>query len=79
MGLTFWDTVRGVHLAETLTRQLPELNKNLSAIFLQKKEQKIEVMHFDRVYEYLCSEQESGRRLVSCIQNGSDVFVIITE
>ena len=78
MGLTFWDTVRGVHLAETLTRHLPELNKNLSAIFLQKKEQKIEIMHFDRVYEYLCSEKDAGRRMVSCIQNGSDV-IIITE
>ena len=78
MGMTFWDTVRGVHLADTLTRNLPELNKNLSAIFLQKKEQKIEIMHFDHVYEYLCSEKNEGRRMVSCLQNGSDV-IIITE
>ena len=76
MGMTFWDTVRGVHLADTLTRHLPELNKNLHAMLLQKKEQKIEIMHFDRVYEYLCSEQKEGRRMVSCLQNGSDVIVI---
>lgn len=78
MGLTFWDTVAGSRLAEVLTRQLPELNKNLKGLIPQKKEQKIEIMHFDRVYEYLCSEQKEGRRLVHCIQKDSD-FIIITE
>ena len=78
MGLTFWDTVRGVHLADTLTRHLPELNKNLQALAPQKKEQKIDIMHFDRVYEYLCAEQKEGRRFVHAIQKDSDV-IIITE
>lgn len=74
--MTFWDTVAGYHLAEVLTRELPRLTKKLDLMMPKKTEQKVERMHFDKVFDYLCQEIAEGRKLVSSIQSGNDVIVV---
>ena len=76
MGMTFWDTVAGYHLAEVLTRELPKLNKNLNVLMPKKTEQKVERMHFDKVFDYLCQEIAEGRKLVNSMQMDNDVIIV---
>lgn len=76
--MTFWDTIAGYNLAQILTHELPKLNKKLDLIMPKKTEQKVERMHFDKVFDYLCQEIAEGRKLVSSIQNGDNV-IIVTE
>ncbi|MCR5624999.1 MAG: hypothetical protein K6G11_07135 [Lachnospiraceae bacterium] len=60
--LTFWDTVRGVNLADTLIHQLPKLTA--------KKEQKIVLLSNDaNDATILEKEMENGFLVVACNNN----------
>lgn len=43
VSMTFWDTVRGHHLADVLIRELPKLNQNLEKMNKAKQPEKIRI------------------------------------
>lgn len=82
--MTFWDTVRGHQLADTLIRTLPKLEKSLDAIAGNKKKQRANIVYKEQLQKFLNDEFESGRKLVSmtAIDNIDEHlarFMVVTE
>jgi hypothetical protein len=69
MSLTFWDTVRGHHLADTLIRYLPQL--------VDDRKQLTYRVPKDEVYDKIDMLIEEGMKIVSCIDNGTNEILII--
>ena len=82
--MSFWDTIRGVHLADTLIRILPKMEESLSTIAKGKRKQHASVVYKDQLQKFLNDEFEAGRRLVSMtaidnIEEHLARFVVVTE
>lgn len=67
--LTFWDTVRGTRLADTLIRELPKLTK-------ERKQETIRVLSGVSVADVVEVKIKEGKRYVTQIPAGEDVLVI---
>ena len=70
MSMTFWDTVRGHHLADTLIRCLPKIANDDG--------QKVHRAPKTEVYDIIERLVNTGATIVSCVDNGSDEVLIIT-
>ena len=82
--MTFWDTVRGHQLADTLIRALPKLEKSLDAITGNKRKQRASIVYKEQLQKFLNDEFEAGRKLVSvtAIDNVEEHlarFLVVTE
>jgi hypothetical protein len=83
--MSFWDTVLGHNLAETLMRTLPKIEKSLGAISGQnKRKQRASIVYKENLQTFLNDEFENGRVLVSmtAIDNVEEHlarFVVVTE
>ena len=69
MGLTFWDTVRGVRLADTLIHELPELTREKKQVVKTFYMENIE----DRINEYI----ENHYEVSHIIPLGTDKFLCV--
>ena len=83
-AMNFWDTIRGVHLADTLIRILPKMEESLSTIAKGKRKQHASVVYKESLQEFLNDEFANGRVLVSmtAIDNVEEHlarFVVVTE
>ena len=56
--LTFWETRRGMQLADTLIRELPKLTKKKEVV------QYAATLKCEDVHEYICRKLETGSRFV---------------
>lgn len=78
--MSFWDTVLGHHLAETLNHNLPKIADSLSALTKPaNRKQHAEIISSDAVAEYLNEEFEKGRRFVSATQLNFTEVLVVTE
>jgi hypothetical protein len=83
--MSFWDTVLGHRLADTLNRNLPKIAEAMNILAkTEKKTQKVEIVYKYNVVEYLNAEFGDGRKFVNMTefdtdQNGAARFLIITE
>ena len=71
MSMTFWDTVRGHHLADTLIRCLPKIAKE------EKENQKCFVVERKELYEKVESLISEGLTFYQIVDDGSDKVMII--
>ena len=55
--LTFWETRRGMQLADTLIRELPKLTKKKEVV------QYAATLKCEDVHEYICRKLETGSGL----------------
>lgn len=83
--MTFWDTVLGHRLAETLIRNLPGIERALSTISEPKKRtQHAEVVLKQDIESYLNDEFKNGRVFVSMtaidnVEESLARFMVVTE
>lgn len=77
--MSFWDTMLGHRLADTLNRNLPSIANSLNALTKPaKRTQHAEIMRSDVVADYLNEEFEKGRVLVSATRlNDNDILVVV--
>lgn len=80
----FWETIRGVHLADTLTRTLPKIEAALSTIAKGKRKQHASIVYKEKLQEFLNNEFDAGRSLVSMtaiddVNEHLARFVVVTE
>lgn len=69
MSLTFWDTIRGNHLADILIRELPKLTK--------KKAQYAETMADAEVPAFLAERIGAGERYINHFSYNGETTVIM--
>lgn len=70
MSMTFWDTIRGHHLADTLIKCLPKIvNDDGQKVYRASKTE---------VYDIIEQLVSKGAIIVTCVDNGSDEILIIT-
>ncbi|MBR5193043.1 MAG: hypothetical protein IKW37_01295 [Bacteroidaceae bacterium] len=69
MAITFWETIRGQRLADTLIKELPKLVKT--------KTQYTETLPDDDVHSFLGERIGSGDRYVAHFKNGGFTTVIM--
>jgi hypothetical protein len=83
--MSFWDTILGHNLAETLIRTLPKIEQSLGAISSKnKRKQRASIVRKEQLQQFLNDEFEAGRSLVSmtAIDNVEEYlarFVVVTE
>jgi hypothetical protein len=83
--MSFWDTVLGHNLAETLMRTLPKIEKSLGAISGQsKRKQHASIVYKEQLQKFLNDEFENGRVIVNmtAIDNVDEHlarFIVVTE
>lgn len=83
--MSFWDTVLGHNLAETLIRTLPKIEKSLGAISgHSKRKQRASIVCKDDLEKFLNDEFENGRVLVSMtamdnVEEHLARFMVVTE
>ena len=83
--MTFWDTVRGHQLSDTLIRTLPKIENTLEAITGHKKrKQHATIVYKETLQEFLNDEFDNGRVLVSMtaidnVEESLARFVVVTE
>ena len=78
--MTFWDTVLGHNLAETLIRNLPKIADSLKTLNQPaKRTQHAKIVNSESVDAYLNNEFESGRVFVSATVLNSVKTLVITE
>lgn len=68
--MTFWDTIRGHHLADTLIKCLPKIAHD--------DEQKVYRTPKTEVYDIIEQLVSKGATIVTCVDNGSDEILIVT-
>lgn len=71
MSMTFWDTVRGHHLADTLIRCLPKLAKE------ERENQKCFIVFKKEMYEKIETLISEGLTLYQIVDDGSGKVMII--
>lgn len=69
MAITFWETIRGQRLADTLIKELPKL--------VRPKTQYTETLPDDDVHSFLGERVGSGDRYVAHFTNGGFTTVIM--
>lgn len=67
--LSFWDTMLGQRLAETLNRELPRLNR--------KKEQYTKLIKEEQAVAYIETEITAGNRFISHVKDAETGYVLI--
>lgn len=83
--MTFWETVRGVRLADILTSQLPKLTSKMDILIQMILEMKrpdtqvAEYIESERLQEYIKDKIENGHNLVSIVygRNSADKVLVI--
>ena len=69
MAVTFWETIRGTRLADTLIKELPKLTK--------QKKQYTETIPDHDVHTFLEERTGAGDRYVAHFTNGGFTTVIM--
>ena len=69
MSLTFWETIRGRNLADTLINNLPKI--------AEKRKQYTMVLKEDEVISYVRIAITEGERYVSHYKYGNEVMLIM--
>lgn len=75
MGMTFWDTVRGHQLADTLIRELPKMNKRNGV----KRQELVYMTDTDKDLYLQKALSEDGCRAVTSFVNAEGFSVVIIE
>lgn len=71
--LTFWETRRGMQLADTLIRELPKLTKKKEVV------QYAATLKCEDVHEYICRKLETGFRFVGVVNTKNGQLTVIME
>jgi hypothetical protein len=85
MIMSFWDTVLGHRLADTLIRTLPKIENALEAISgHSKRKQHASIVYKENLQTFLNDEFDNGRVLVSMtamdnVEEHLARFVVVTE
>ena len=67
--LSFWDTMLGQRLAETLNRELPRLNR--------KKEQYTKLIKEEQAVAYIETEIAAGNHFIGHVKDAETGYVLI--
>ena len=71
--LTFWETRRGMQLADTLIRELPKLTKKKEVV------QYAATLKCEDVHEYICRKLVTGSRFVGVVNTKNGQLTVIME
>ena len=71
--LTFWETRRGMQLADTLIRELPKMTKKKEVV------QYAATLKCEDVHEYICRKLETGSRFVGVVNTKNGQLTVIME
>ena len=67
--MNFWETIRGVRLADTLIRELPKLTA-------EKRQYVVNVHGFEDLNDVIRENLEKGNLLVNVISKDEDYIVV---
>ena len=67
--MNFWETIRGVRLADTLTRELPKLTD-------EKRQFVVNAYGFDHLNDVIHKKLEKGNSLVTVISKDENYIVV---
>lgn len=84
-GMAFWETVRGVRLADVLTSQLPKLSSKMDILIqmileMKRPENQVsEYIESENLQEHIREKIEAWHNLVSIIygRNSADKVLVI--